>query len=226
MPQTERPMTLSARVRKLTQDDHTAAETSSFITELMSGNRSTRDYALLLSQYFFIYASLDAASEQLRSSTHLPGVAQLLDPKLDRREAIRTDLKNILPSVGLSNQPVQLEATAEYAARIREVAEDPARLSAHHYLRYLGDLSGGLAIARLVQRHYDIPDEQLNMYTFASIPKPKLYKDAYREQLNNLGLTSAQEDVFIREASRGFQYNKAIFEALGRYSAAQTPVGV
>ncbi|MDN6490366.1 MAG: biliverdin-producing heme oxygenase, partial [Yaniella sp.] len=96
----------------------------------------------------------------------------------------------------------------------------------HHYLRYLGDLSGGLAIARLMQRHYQVPDHQLNMYTFESIEKPKLYKDAYRDQLNRLGLTVEQEETFIEEAGFGFGYNKRIFEELGDYADSLTPMTV
>ena len=209
---------LATRVRQLTADDHKSAETASFITDLMGGKRSTRDYALLVSQYHFIYEALDQAAERLRAATCLAGVAQLLDPKLDRREAIRDDLSTLLPETGLSSEPVQLNATAKYVERIREVSNNPARFTAHHYLRYLGDLSGGLAISRLMQRHYQVPDHQLNMYTFESIPKPKLYKDAYRDQLNDLGLTPTQEDAFIEEAGLGFGFNKAIFEELGDYS--------
>lgn len=220
MLETKSSSTLAARVRDLTKEDHKSAETAAFITELMSGKRCSRDYALLVSQYHFIYTALDESSELLRNNTQLPGVVDLLDPELDRRSAIRKDLSRLLPATGLSNKPIQLESTADYARRIRAVAHDPARLAAHHYLRYLGDLSGGLAIARLVQRHYHIPDEQLNMYNFESIGKTKLYKDAYRDKLNNLGLSLEQEDAFVEEASLGFQYNKAIFEDLGKYSDA------
>lgn len=226
MPQREDPQSLATRVRQLTAADHKSAETASFITELMGGNRSTHDYALLVSQYHFIYQALDSSAEQLRSATELPGVARLLDPNLDRREAITRDLTALLPAAGLSSTPVQLASTRTYAERIFEVAQDPARLTAHHYLRYLGDLSGGLAIARLMKRHYQLPDAQLNMYTFDSIDKPKLYKDAYRQQLDDLGLTAAQEEMFIDEAGIGFNYNKAIFEELGTYSDSSTPVAV
>ncbi|MGO1182407.1 MAG: heme oxygenase (biliverdin-producing) [Micrococcaceae bacterium] len=222
----EHPESLSVRVRTMTAEDHKSAETASFITELMSGKRSVRDYALLVSQYFYIYNALDEASEQLRGTTGVPGVAELLDPRLDRRAAIRADLDSLLPAVGLDLAPVELSSTADYAERLREVANDPARLAAHHYLRYLGDLSGGLAIARLVQRHYEVSDDQLNMYTFASIDKPKLYKDAYRDQLDALGFTPEQQDDFIAEANRGFAYNKSVFVELGSYSDSLAPAGV
>lgn len=224
MLHTEPSTALATRVRDLTKEDHKSAETVAFITELMSGKRCARDYALLVSQYHFIYTALDESSELLRKNTQLTGVVDLLDPDLDRRSAIRKDLTELLPAAGLSDMPIQLRTTANYARRLRAVAHDPARLTAHHYLRYLGDLSGGLAIARLVQRHYHIPDEQLNMYNFDSIGKSKLYKDAYREKLNNLGLSLEQEDAFVDEAALGFRYNKAIFEDLGEYSDTFFPL--
>lgn len=217
---------LSTRVREMTAADHKSAETTSFITELMGGERSQRDYALLLSQYLFIYDALDDAAARLRASTDRPGVAELMDPDLDRRESIRTDLAGLLPACGLDTEPEPLDATAEYAERIRAVALDPVLLPAHHYLRYLGDLSGGLAIARLVQRHYQVPDEQLNMYTFASIEKPKRYKDAYREKLDRLELSTFEQDQFIAEAARGFADNKAVFNQLGEYADSLAATGV
>lgn len=226
MPHSENSDSLATRVRQLTAEDHKSAETASFVTELMGGKRSIRDYALLVSQYHFIYQALDSAAETLRAETALPGVRQLLDPHLDRRSAIERDLATLLPDTGLSENLIELNATVAYVERIHEVAHDPARLTAHHYLRYLGDLSGGLAIARLMQRHYQVPDQQLNMYTFESIQKPKLYKDAYRDQLNSLGLTVNQEDAFIEEAGFGFGYNKAIFEELGDYADSLTPMAV
>lgn len=226
MPRSEDSDSLASRVRRLTAEDHRSAETASFITELMGGKRSVRDYALLVSQYHFMYEALDSAAELLRAATVLPGVTKLLDPKLDRRSAIQRDLATLLPESGLSCALVPMNATVDYVERIHDVATDPARLTAHHYLRYLGDLSGGLAIARLMQRHYQVPDHQLHMYTFESIKKPKLYKDAYRAQLNELGLTVEQEEAFIEEAGFGFDYNKRIFEELGHYADSLTPMAV
>lgn len=213
-------ISLSSRVREMTREDHQNAETSPFITELMGGERSARDYALLVSQYHFMYQALEQAAEKLRSTSDIAGIAELFDPALDRRAAIAQDLESLLPHNGLDVAPVQLEATAAYAAHLQEISDDAAKIAAHHYLRFLGDLSGGLAIARLVQRHYDIPNEQLNMYTFESIEKPKVYKDQYRDQLDRLDFTPEQQETFITEAGLGFAHNKAIFEDLGNYTSA------
>lgn len=210
--------TFSDRVKVETDHDHGSDGSRSFVGELMTGKRNIRDYAILLSQYHYIYEALDSSADALRDSTDLPGVAVLLDPKLDRRAALQKDLGSLLPESGLSNDPLQLTATESYADRIREVSEVPELLTAHHYLRYLGDLHGGLAIAKMVKRHYALPDNQLNMYHFKSIPKPKPYKDLYRDRLDQIGFTRAQEDAFIQEVLDGFGYHKAIFDELLEYS--------
>ena len=226
MPHSDQASSLAIRVKELTQEDHRSAESASFITQLMSGELSTREYAMLVSQYHFIYQALDQAVEDFRDNASRPHLVQLFDPKLDRRTAIVEDLQTLLPESGLRPDPIELPATATYSQRIRDIANDPARLAAHHYLRYLGDLSGGLAIARLMQRHYRVQEHQLNMYTFTSISKPKLYKDAYREKLDNLEFTTEQQDDFVDEAALGFRYNKAIFDELGSFCESVTPLAV
>lgn len=210
---------LSVRVKEMTRRDHQEAESSRFITELMGGTRSSCDYALLVSQYHYIYEALESAAEQLREQSPVIGLRELFDPALDRREAISRDLEQLLGQSGLGPEPIQLKATERYVQRLREVAAEPARLAAHHYLRFLGDLSGGLVIAKLVQRHYGIPQSQLNMYTFSSIEKPKLYKDAYRENLDRLQLNLEHQAWFVEEANLGFALNKAVFEELAEFTA-------
>ena len=81
-----------------------------------------------------------------------------------------------------------LPATAEYIARLNDIeaTKDVARLLAHHYVRYLGDLSGGQVIGRMMQRHYGVSDECVTFYRFAEIPKTKPYKDNYRAALDVL----------------------------------------
>ncbi|GAA3701342.1 biliverdin-producing heme oxygenase [Arthrobacter ginkgonis] len=214
---TETPeTTFSARLRHATQAEHSRAESAEFISTLMEGTRSARDYALLLSQYRFIYSALE---EECRSLRERPGagdlLAELLDPRLERLPSIEADLAGLVPAVGLDAAPGALPATREYAARIRAAAaEDPARLVAHHYLRYLGDLSGGLAIGRLVARHYGIVPEHLSMWTFHGIDKPKVYKDGYRAKLDAYAVDDARADALVDEAASGFALNRALFAEL------------
>lgn len=209
-------LTFSARLRDVTRADHTAAETSEFITTLMDGSRNSRDYALLLAQYSYIYAALEQECRRLSGDPELAGI---LDPRLERSAFIEADLTGLLEQVGLGELPAELPATAAYVRRIRESAQEPARLLGHHYLRYLGDLSGGQVIGRLVARHYGIDEAQLTMWKFEGIDKYKPYKDEYRDKLDGYATSAERADAMIEESIRGFQLNRDLFAALQDQSA-------
>jgi heme oxygenase len=106
--------------------------------------------------------------------------------------------------------PVVPSATA-YADAVAEHADDATFLLAHHYVRYLGDLSGGQVIARLVQREYGIGDEGLHFYDFSSLGKPKAYKDAYRVRLDEVALTGAERGAVVEHAQAAFESSRRIF---------------
>lgn len=212
---TELP-SFSSRLREATRLDHTEAETSDFIATLMQGERTGADYVLLLAQYRPIYAALEAAAAEHRAD---PAVAELFDLRLDRLASIEADLPKLAEWAGLDAIPYAVPATLAYAARIEEVGrnEDPSLLLAHHYLRYLGDLSGGQAIGKLVMRHYGAPVEAMSMWHFEGIEKPKVYKDHYRELLDGYG-TEEQQAAVIDEAIGGFQLNRNMFLDLDKAS--------
>jgi hypothetical protein len=75
---------------------------------------------------------------------------------------------------------------------------------AHHYTRYLGDLSGGQAIGRIIGREFGLDGGVgTAFYSFSEVPKPKLYKDAYRARLDALPLDDVQRArVLARLAPR------------------------
>lgn len=204
-------LTFSARLRDVTRDDHTAAESSEFITTLMDGSRSARDYTLLLAQYSYIYAALEQECRRLSGD---PELADILDPRLERTTFLQADLEELLALVGLGELPAQLPSTAAYVQRIHETAAEPARLLGHHYLRYLGDLSGGQIIGRLVSRHYGVEDAHLSMWKFEGIEKHKPYKDEYRAKLDGYANSAERADAMIDESMRGFQLNRDLFADL------------
>src|SRR5690606_9237880 len=103
----------------------------------------------------------------------------LLSPELDRMPALERDMANL---EGSDEIPV-LPATRAYADRIVAAAATPEGLLAHHYIRYLGDLSGGQVIGRRMARTYGFEGETATeFYGFPEIDSPKAYKDAYREK--------------------------------------------
>ena len=105
-------------------------------------------------------------------------------------------------------------ATADYATSLRS-GHTPEAMLAHHYVRYLGDLSGGQVIARMVQRHYGIDPAGLNFYHFAEIPKPKPYKDRYRETLDGLDVDAGTRRRILDAAIDSFELNRRVFADLG-----------
>ncbi|MBV7411469.1 biliverdin-producing heme oxygenase [Dermabacteraceae bacterium TAE3-ERU27] len=191
--------------REATRAEHEAAENETFIGQLMSGKRSEADYWRLLSQYLPIYAALDEAMDRATESGGSI-VERFHDPRFSRTAAIRADF-------AASGAPIDppLPVTERYARRILEAG--PAALLAHHYLRYLGDLSGGQAIGALVARHYGVPKEQLAMWDFSDIESPKRIKDAYRIQLDSL-TDPAQQEEFLAEARAGYLLAGELFSAL------------
>lgn len=204
------PDSFSTRLREGTRQAHTAAETSTFIIELMDGRLTAREYVRLIAQYQPIYTALEYGAEQLRTDTRIGG---FLDPVLDRMPAINADLAGLLEWVGLDELPRVVPAAREYADRIGGVAArgDSARFLAHHYLRYLGDLSGGQAIGARTARNYGVPHRLLSMWRFDVKAKP--FKDTYRDLLDTVGPQLGQATV-IDEAAKGFAYNQAMFAQL------------
>lgn len=83
---------------------------------------------------------------------------------------------------------------------------------AHHYVRYLGDLSGGQAIGRMLDRAFGLGGAGLSFYDFPMRPKP--YKDAYRARLDELGLSSRENVRIVDEVKIAFGLNQAVFDEL------------
>jgi len=204
---------LSQELKSHTAAAHSAAEESSFVAELMGGRLDAGALASLLAQSLVIYRAMEQALALHTSDSQLGG---FIDPRLARVSALEADLafhygadwEEQLADGRISIVP----ATVAYAQKLAQVG--PASIEfllAHHYVRYMGDLSGGLIIQRMVQRHYGIADAGLNFYAFDEIPKPKTYKDDYRDRLDSTDFTRAQKDVILGFAAESFELNRAVF---------------
>ncbi|MCZ2817392.1 biliverdin-producing heme oxygenase [Modestobacter sp. VKM Ac-2984] len=210
----------AARLKEATQADHTAAEGSGFVTALLAGELPRTAYADLLGQSHAVYAVLEEAAEAQADS---PEVRPFLHPGLVRLPALEADLAFLLGPQWRRELAI-LPATERYVARLREVAFDwPAGLVAHHYLRYLGDLSGGQIIRRLVGRTFDLEQDGLQFYVFDQIPKPKPFKDDYRAALDAAPWSAAEQERVIAEVSLAFRLNADVFADLGARHGGATP---
>lgn len=202
-------VTVSERLRAETMGEHSDAETRTFITALMGGELSLAHYTRYLAQLAYIYEALEARPVQSGQPEFL------YDERLHRFEAICKDLA-ALGSPDWREAYPALPETLAYVKRISELPLDSyVGYLAHHYTRYLGDLSGGQIIATMVARHYGASEEQTNFYRFENVGKLVQYKRGYRETLDGLDLTADEVADLVAESKQAFALNGALFDALG-----------
>lgn len=212
---------LSVALRTTTAAAHESAERSSFISDLMEGRACRRAFVALAAQQLVIYRALEEVLHEHYADD--PVLAHVDDRRLDRVAALEHDLEVLVGpdyEVRLADGRLPLTgATVAYASYLREHHSTEVIL-ANHYVRYLGDLSGGQIIATLAGRHYDIPADGLSFYRFEGIDKLKVYKDGYRAALDGIPLGEAQRQATLDAAVHAFQLNESVFASLG---AAKAP---
>lgn len=205
----------STLIRVASQEQHTEAETSSFMSDLLGGRLGVAAYARYTEQLWFVYRALEeAAADSLKED---PVAGPFIQPKLMRTAALERDLTHLRGPQwreGLAPLP----ATAAYAARIEECARDwPGGYVAHHYTRYLGDLSGGQIIRDKAEKTWGFAHkgDGVRFYVFEQITNPAEFKRGYRELLNALNADDLEKQRIIGECKRAFGFNGAVFRELG-----------
>ncbi|NLD76290.1 MAG: heme ABC transporter ATP-binding protein [Acidimicrobiales bacterium] len=199
-------------LRAATWADHQRAEQAPFVKDLVAGDLSVEGYATMVDQHLHVYRALEAAMHEQSDD---PVLARFHDEALDRVSALEADLA-FLRGPGWEERSEVLPETAEYAGRIRALAGTwNAGLLAHHYVRYLGDLSGGQYLGRVIARIYELDDDGWSFYRFDGIESPKAYKVRYRESLDAVDWSPEDKERIVAEIGRGYELNIALFEALG-----------
>lgn len=214
------PTPFSRVIRETSWSDHSDSEGATFMEDIMRGRGSKQDYIDLVAQHYFMYEALEAAADQVSADPAFDGFHL---PALTRMPALEADLAHLIGAdwrETISATP----ATAAYAARIREIGNDGwvAGVVAHHYTRYLGDLSGGQMIAKLVAKQHDLSAEGIAFYDFSELGSIPAFKNEYRAALDRLGseLDDAERTRMLAEVRAAYGFNTAVFVDLGRQKAA------
>ena len=211
------PEGFAQQIRQATWVDHGKAEHAGYMDELTAGSLTQYEYAEMIVQMWFVYGALESAGERLAGD---PTVAPFLDPALIRMPRIEADLEVLLGEDWRADATPTPETEA-YTARLGEVADWPGGYIAHHYTRYMGDLSGGQYIGRLVSRLYELtPEAGAAFYDFARIDDVTAFKDAYRSHLDAVPFDEAERLRVIDEIHAAYAFNTTLLLGLGDRLAA------
>jgi len=206
----------SQALRERTRGGHSASEGANFMDDLMTGKGSRDDYISLVAQHYFIYAALEAAAEKMKDDAD---AAAFITPQLTRLPALEADLLFLIGDDWRS-VIAPLPTTARYVDRIETVAATwGGGFIAHHYTRYLGDLSGGQIIRTLMQRQFGFETNGVGFYLFDQIAKPKEFKDVYRAQLDAVTWSEEERDRVIDEVMVAYRFNTELFVDLAAAKA-------
>lgn len=204
----------SALIRTASHEQHVEAESSSFMTGLLGGRLGVDAYARYTEQLWFVYEALESGAER-PASDRVAG--PFVRPELFRLAALERDLAH-LRGPDWRSTLTALPATREYADRVATVARDwPAGYVAHHYTRYLGDLSGGQIIRDRAERTWGFArkGDGVRFYVFDRIPNPAAFKREYRALLDAVLLDDLEKQRVVAECKRAFALNTDVFRALG-----------
>ncbi|MEU4239565.1 biliverdin-producing heme oxygenase [Actinoplanes sp. NPDC026619] len=201
---------LSARLRRETHAAHDAAQGSGFLDALATGLLPWEAYADLTAQHWFLYEALELAA---RTMIDDPLARAFVFPELTRLPSLEADLR-FMHGPRWPDRIAALPATTTYCTRLRYAANShPIGFIAHHYTRYLGDLSGGQYLGRAIARSYGLNGEGHRFFVFDGIDAESL-KSYYRQLLDTLPWSRYEQEEFIAEVLEAYRLNIAVLDDL------------
>lgn len=204
----------STLIRTASHEQHTEAETSTFMSDLLGGRLGVEAYARYTEQLWFVYEALEADTARLAAD---PVAGPFIRPELLRRAALERDLAH-LRGPDWRATLTALPATRAYADRVAECASEwPGGYVAHHYTRYLGDLSGGQIIRGKAEQTWGFSrkGDGVRFYVFEDISNPAAFKRSYRELLDGVLADDLEKQRIVAECKRAFALNTGVFRGLG-----------
>lgn len=204
---------LTEAIRDRARPRAEAQDADEFMTALVTGRGCRDDYVALVAQHYFVYRAIEQATGRMAAD---PVAARFISPRLTRLPAIEADLDYL---VGPDWREVvrPLASTAAYVERIEQVASVwVGGFLAHHYTRYLGDLSGGRLLRSLLQRQYGFETNGVGLYLFAEIAEPRRFCSTYREALDQAPWDDDERARVVAEVENAYRLTTDVFAELAR----------
>lgn len=196
-----------------TKDIHTQVEQHTFVRHLLKDTLESSSYQQYLVDLKLVYSTLE--NEMYANLKTQPELQKIYFPELNRSSAIEADLNSdSFKSFSKDNSEVAV-SYAEHLALLG--GKDPILLASHAYVRYLGDLSGGMILKHHVDKKW--PDA-LHFYDFSELFKAygksnsMVFKELYKERLNSLIINEQTRQRLIGEAHLAFEFAEKMFDAI------------
>lgn len=172
--------------------------------DILRGCASVPGYVLFLRNLLPAYQVLEDA---LARHQHRAGIRWVARPLVYRSEAIQADLHQLCGPAWDRRVPL-IPAGEAYADAVRVAAAgDAARLIAHAYTRYLGDLNGGALLRKALSRSLALPPQALAFYEFPTIADRQAFAADYRQAIDRAGSEIRDVGPVIDEAAVAFRLN-------------------
>lgn len=203
---------LADRLRADTRALHTELERGPFMQAMLRGQLARAGYCDLLRNLHPIYAALEAAL--LERATD-PLLDSLVKQALFRSRSLTSDL-DFLYGPGWEQALKTLPACQGYVLRLVHLRDAaPHLLVAHAYVRYLGDLSGGQLLKRIVGTSLQLPGTAgTDFYVFGDAQETRNLTLAFRAGLGSLAVDTQQTDQIVTEALHAFGLHRDLFQQL------------
>jgi heme oxygenase (biliverdin-producing, ferredoxin) len=215
------PLSLAEALKAETRSLHTTLERGPLMQSLLRGQMPRAAYCALLRNLHAVYAVLEPALEHHASH---PGLAPVYSAELFRCAALAEDLAELHGAawqVEIASVPTALR----YAQHLNQLASHrPDLLAAHAYVRYLGDLSGGQMLRRVVAQALSLaPGRGTQFYDFGEPADVVRQVRTYRAGLDQLAHDDAQVRAVVAEAILAFELHQALFDELSVVTSPPRP---
>ncbi|EKJ88238.1 heme oxygenase (biliverdin-producing) [Leptospira meyeri] len=203
-------MSIAMMLREGTADKHQETEKVPYIRAIFRGGLDAQTYTYQLESLHAVYAVMEDLYRQNKDN---PILAKLYFPALFREKSLKEDIVSFQKKFGTKLRGSISKATQNYIDHIKNTAKTkPELLVAQAYVRYLGDLSGGQSIKKVVAKTFELEgNEGTAFYEFPEIEDLMAFKGIYRQNLDTLPLNDTQKAELLAEANATFDLNKFLF---------------
>ena len=197
----------SSTLKESTLDIHRIVETKPIMKQLIKGTLQLEKYCHLLAGLERIYSTLESC---LDANSNHPVLSQFIFKELYRSQSLKNDLRFFNYSKSCNCKSVD-----EIVIRIQLISKtQPEKLIAYSYVRYLGDLSGGVFLQKRIVKNYNLAQDSLGseFYQFPGIENGDHFKNVYRCLLNQIPVEF--QDGILQETRNAFEFHGPLFDEM------------